>query len=209
MNKFFFKMHLSFLGLLLGLYATSIWADDGDDLAQYLASFHTMTANFVQTIYDANHQIMQKNIGSMAISRPGRFRWQVKQPNSQLLIADGNYLWIYDMDLSQATRQKLDKNKMTSPASLLSGSLTDLKSRFKVTHIKSGADTFKLEPKKSEDLFESIELSFGQGKLNRMQLMDNLGSSSLFEFANVVMNPTIDTVFFQFKPPKGVDVIHN
>ena len=196
------------LTLLLGFFAVTAFADDANELSKHLMSFQNMTADFTQTVYDENHQVIQKNVGTMALSRPGKFRWAVEAPNAQLLIADGVYLWIYDVDLSQATRQKLDKNKTTSPASLLSGSVENLEARFKVTQLNH-ADNFKLMPKNKEDLFQSIVLSFTQDKLTRMQLMDNLGSLSLFEFNHVMTNANINPSVFQFAPPKNVDVIRN
>lgn len=181
-----------------------------NDLANLLSGFHSLTADFTQVIYDANNQPIQHSTGSMALSRPGKFRWQVKQPNAQLLIADGQYLWIYDKDLSQATRQKFDQNQTTSPASLLSGSLEDLKTRFNVTRLNtSNGVSFRLVPKATSDLFKWIELSFVDNKLTHMRLLDNLGSRSIFQFTATQLNPQLGFGLFQFKPPKGVDVIQN
>ncbi len=202
------KYKIYIFSLLLVFFMMRIFADDANALAKHLMSFQTMTADFTQTVYDENHQVIQKNVGTMALSRPGKFRWAVETPNAQLLIADGAYLWIYDVDLSQATRQKLDKNKTTSPASLLSGSIENLEARFKVTQLNH-TDNFKLVPKNKDDLFQSIVLSFTQNKLTHMQLMDNLGSLSLFEFNHVQIDAKMAPSVFQFTPPKNVDVIRN
>jgi outer membrane lipoprotein carrier protein len=207
-DKLMSKYKIYIFSLLLVFFMMRIFADDANALAKHLMSFQTMTADFTQTVYDENHQVIQKNVGTMALSRPGKFRWAVETPNAQLLIADGAYLWIYDVDLSQATRQKLDKNKTTSPASLLSGSIENLEARFKVTQLNH-TDNFKLVPKNKDDLFQSIVLSFTQNKLTHMQLMDNLGSLSLFEFNHVQIDAKMAPSVFQFTPPKNVDVIRN
>ena len=163
-DKLMSKYKIYIFSLLLVFFMMRIFADDANALSKHLMSFQTMTADFTQTVYDENHQVIQKNVGTMALSRPVKFRWAVETPNAQLLIADGAYLWIYDVDLSQATRQKLDKNKTTSPASLLSGSIENLEARFKVTQLNH-TDNFKLVPKNKDDLFQSIVLSFTQNKL--------------------------------------------
>lgn len=196
-------------GYFFLLITGSAFADASDDLSRLLSSFHSMSAGFEQTTYDANKRPIQKTSGLMALSRPGKFRWEVKQPNPQLLIADGNYLWIYDIDLSQATRQKFDKNKANSPASLLSGSVENLKSRFNVIHIGRNDDSYRLTPKAASDLFKWIELRFTDKKLTHMQLSDSLGSLSTFEFKDIQLNPNLDSFLFQFKAPKGVDIIQN
>lgn len=196
---------------LLFLFANQAGAvDASDELSSLLSDFQSLSANFDQTIYNAKHQPIQKSEGSMALSRPSKFRWEIKDPNPQMLIADGSYLWVYDIDLSQATHQKLDKNKLNSPASLLSGSVTDLKSRFSVKQLTSDpTPSFRLVPKTPGDLFQWIELSFNDKKLVQMRMSDNLGSLSVFQFNDVKINPSLSSSLFQFKAPKGVDVIQN
>lgn len=208
MKKIICQYLLFCLILLLTCHAKA--ADASDHLSDLLADFHSLTANFDQVIYNAKHQPIQKSTGSMALFRPSQFRWEIKEPNPQLLIADGNYLWIYDIDLAQATHQKLDKNKLNSPASLLSGSIADLKSRFKVTQLtENPTESFRLVPKSRGDLFHWIELSFVGKKLTQMRMSDNLGSFSIFQFSDVQVNPPLSDNLFRFKAPKGVDVIEN
>jgi outer membrane lipoprotein carrier protein len=200
-----------FISALLFM-VTTIYAspDPADSVSALLSGFHNMSAEFTQTTYDVNKQPMQKSAGVMALSRPGKFRWEITQPNAQLLIADGSYLWIYDIDLAQATRQKLNKNKTNSPAFLLSGSIESLKARYHVVSLTArSGQTFRLTPKNSDDLFKWIELDFLDGKLKAMQLSDNLGSLSSFEFKQVKLDPEFNPSLFQFKAPKGVDVIQN
>ena len=45
----------------------------------------------------------------MALERPGRFRWQTKEPMEQLVVADGQKMWVYDVDLEQVTVKKQEK----------------------------------------------------------------------------------------------------
>ncbi len=194
------------------LFALSARATPADDLTQLLSSFQSMSAGFQQVLYNANGRPQQKSTGQMALVRPGKFRWQVFKPSPQLLIANGHYLWIYDPDLSQATQQRLDKTSNNSPASLLSGSIQDLENRFIVTtnnRQKSTGQSFQLKPKNQNDLFKWIELTFNNSKLTDMRLMDNLGSLTDFHFNNVNINPKLSPGLFQFKAPKGVQVVKN
>jgi outer membrane lipoprotein carrier protein len=206
------KLHIYVLMVAL-FYSMSIFADKNDahDLASQLSHFNSMTANFAQILYDSSGNVIQKNTGQMALKRPGKFRWQVDKPNKQLLIADGRFLWIYDEDLEQATKQKLDKNQANSPAWLLSGSVTSLEDRFLIYRVKKGepGEWFQLKPDNQKDLFKWIQLHFVQGNLTEMQLYDNLGQLSKFVFTNIKINPNLPNNVFQFSPPKGVDVVEN
>ncbi len=199
--------------LVSGLMAVSIGirADvPSDNLSNLLGSFKSMTAQFQQVVSGGKGKATQHNSGQMALQRPGKFRWEVMSPNAQLLIADGRYIWIYDKDLQQASRQNLDSSNANSPASLLSGSVEDLENRFNVTTMDKGAgEWFQLTPKNNNDLFKSIQLHFSNGKLVDMQLQDNLGSHTNFHFQNVVINPSLSPSLFKFTKPKGVEIIKN
>ena len=219
MSHFFKKFQLSILLFIITLliiptsftFATPTTATPTDELASLLSSFQGMTAQFKQVVAGNKKIPGQTSTGKMALQRPGKFRWDVQQPNPQLLIADGRYLWIYDVDLEQATRQKLDTSNTSSPASLLSGSVSSLRDRFDVARLpESGNMTgFRLKPFNNSDLFQWIELYFTDGKLSKMLLQDNLGALNTFYFSNVQMNPALKASLFQFNPPKGVEVIKN
>ena len=178
-------------------------------LSQLLSGLKTMQANFTQNSYDIHGKILQKSTGTMALQRPGKFRWNIKTPHKQMYIADGTYLWTYDAALAQATKQRLNPAKNNNPASLLSGSVASLQQRFYVTetgNTKTG-QWFQLKPKAKNDLFRYIELHFQNNQLNEMKLSDNLGQLSTFIFSNIQINTNLDQKLFQFAPPKAVDVI--
>jgi outer membrane lipoprotein carrier protein len=193
------------------LYLAPVHANTPDELSQLLANFQSMQADFNQTVYDKRQKPVQKSVGDMALKRPGQFRWETKSPIPQLLLTDGNYVWIYDVDLEQATRQKADTNNDSNPASLLSGSTQSIERRFDVSDVqRPGKEKwFKLVPKDNSDIFQWIELGFVDGKLSTMKLNDRLGTLSIFSFSNVRINPSLKADLFNFQAPKGVEVLKN
>lgn len=180
-------------------------------LINLLQKLHTMQANFIQTYYDSSGSASQKSRGQMALEHPGKFRWQTTSPMNQLLITDGKYVWMYNQDLKQASRTLLDPEQMTNPASLLSGSPELLAQRFNVFMIpntnSSSNSSFKLQPKKPNDLFQWIELYFNGDTLVQMRMSDNLGHLSQLNFSDVKMNTALNAGLFGFITPKGVDLI--
>lgn len=179
-------------------------------LITLLRNLHTMQANFTETYYDTSGSASQKNTGQMALQHPGKFRWQTNSPSNQLLITDGQYVWIYNQDLKQASRTLLDPEQMTNPASLLSGSPDLLAQRFNVSSIPATSGNtvgFKLQPKKPNDLFQWIELHFNGNTLTQMRMSDNLGHLSQLDFSQVKMNGSLSSSLFTFTTPKGVDLI--
>lgn len=194
------------------LFFCSSWADEASDrLAQLLNNLQSMQADFSQTTTDSGgSRILQKSTGQMALQRPGKFYWNATTPpTKQILIADGTYVWVYDVDLAQATRQKLSDLKSTNPASLLSGTTEALQQRFNVTQIKKSesGEWFELRPKAKGDMFEWIQLHFQDNALTEMQLSDNLGQRSVLKFSNIKTNISLDSNLFRFQPSGKVDVI--
>lgn len=179
-------------------------------LTQLLGNLQTMQANFSQVTVSANGE-RTRTSGQMAIVRPGKFRWAVQKPNKQLFVADGQYLWIYDQDLAQVTKQKLQANKSGNPAALLSSSLTNLQQQFYVTQLKpyNQMIAFQLKPKSGESMFKWVNLYFKNNQLASMSMLNNLDQTSTFNFSHVKFNNAVDLSLFRFKAPKGTDVIQN
>jgi outer membrane lipoprotein carrier protein len=57
--------------------------------------------------------------GSFEFQRPGRFRFSYKKPFEQTIVADGQTLWMYDVDLNQVTARKQAQTLGTTPAALI------------------------------------------------------------------------------------------
>lgn len=195
--------------LFLSLFSISALAEDpASRLNSLLSNFHSMSANFTQqsTVKGG----VKSQAGTMALQRPGKFRWEVTQPNHQIIVADGQNLWVYDVDLEQAARQSLMQDP-NSPAILLSGSIEEVENRFMIVDYRQEGNKtfFQLKPKQGQEMVKSVELQFVNQKLSRMAVIDNLGARNIFYFYNVKINPSLSSRLFVFRPPKGVDVIQS
>lgn len=201
------QLKLFFLCLLL---STSIFASTPSaphKLAELLNRFTTFQANFTQVTRDAHQQIMQKSAGKMMLMRPGKFRFETQKPNHQIVITNGNTLWVYDVDLQQATEQSIQNTPM-NPAKLLSGNVDDLLKQFQVSmHSHQNNITFILMPLKSDPAFRSATIVFHHNTLYRMQIQTNVEQTSTFDFSKITVNKTLPADLFEFHAPKGVDVL--
>lgn len=192
------------------VYSSAYASSALQELQDKLSSFHSMRANFQQALYADKKGATSKSKGKMAIQRPGKFRWDTQSPNQQVLVADGSLLWIYDVDLEQATKQKVDTTDSNSPALFLSGNVSDIPKRFNVSSEKEGNGVgFKLVAKSSDDMFQSIKIYFEANKLSKMVVGTRIGQRSEFTFSQVELNPSLPQSTFNFKPPAGVDVLTN
>lgn len=177
------------------------------ELQARLNAIQTMKASFQQVIQAKKRKISSSS-GTMALSRPGRFRWKTDAPMSQLVVADGKQLWVYDVDLEQVTVKKQEKSVGGTAALFLSGYDDTVARDFEVNQKKKGKqDQFDLQAKSNKASFQRVKLSFVGDQLIRIELFDQLGQYTDVHLSKIQINPTLSNRLFQFKIPKGVDVI--
>lgn len=202
------SQHLLFL-LLLVLTVPVHANDAATRLNSLLTSMNSMQAAFSQSSVDSRGRTLQTQAGQMSVQRPGLFRWEVQTPAKQLITSNGNTVWIYDPELMQATKQKLDAQVGNTPALLLSGDPRKLAESFTIIEEKgSGSEqVFLLKPLAKDALFDQLRVRFNGRELTRMQLTDSLGQTTDIRFSRITLNPKLSAGLFEFTPPKGVDVI--
>ncbi|AWN74104.1 outer membrane lipoprotein chaperone LolA [Legionella anisa] len=172
-----------------------------------LNSIRSMTAVFKQTV-KAKKRVVSRSSGTMALQRPGRFRWQTTQPMEQLMVADGQKIWVYDKDLEQVTVKAQQKGLGGTAALFLSGYDDTVTRDFKVAQSNVGNEiVFDLKSKSPKANFQRIKLMFRQNTLTGLELYDQLGQVTTVQLSQIKLNPKLATSLFQFKTPKGVDVV--
>lgn len=187
---------------------TLAYANTLEQFNRELAATRTYQANFKQVTVDASNRQLQLSQGRMWLMRPGYFRWETDTPNKQILITDSKTLWIYNIDLAQATVQPISKRNYINPAALLTGSTEHLQQQFFITtKIASGQQVFELQPKLKDIPFKSVQIIFDAHRLVAMKVLNNLDETSVFKFSNITVNAPLSRDLFQFKPPRGVDVV--
>jgi outer membrane lipoprotein carrier protein len=140
--------------------------------------------------------------------RPGKFRWVYAKPYEQVIVGDGQRLFLYDKDLNQVTVKKLAGALPASPASILFGS-NDFERDFAVKDAgaRDGLSWIEATPKAKDSPFSKIEIGFRDGLPGAMRLTDSFGQISQLAFDKVERNPKVAAEVFQFKPPAGADVL--
>ena len=168
----------------------------------------SVTADFSQTVTDANGERGDESRGTMALEAPRQFRWETKQPYEQTIVADGTRVWVYEPDLQQVSVRSQSGEEAHSPLTVLTD-LSQLDSQFTASESgeRDGLAWLKLVSKAKEPAFEYAELGFSASSLERMLFKDQLGSTTEIRFSNWRRNPKIDASAFKFTPPKDVDVI--
>jgi len=106
------------------------------------------------------------------------------------------------------TIKTLDQRLTQTPALLLSGDVSKISESFDISAKEAGGVIdFVLKPKTKDTLFDSLRLSFRNGVINDMQLIDSVGQRTNILFTGVKANEPIVAGKFKFNIPKGADVI--
>jgi outer membrane lipoprotein carrier protein len=182
--------------------------DPGAWLQHYLEGFGSFQAEFRQLSSNSAGDRTTESAGTLYLQKPGRFRWDYRKPDEQLIVSDGAKVWLYDVQLEQVTVKTLDESLSTTPALLLAGRST-ITNGFTVIGLgnRAGIDWLQLTPKRTDTDFVEFRLGFASGELKVMELKDKLQQSTRIEFSRIRRNPQLAAGLFTFVPPAGVDVI--
>jgi len=193
----------SFLALLF----STADAASVDRFQSFLRTTQAAKADFQQKVFDKSGKLVQESRGNFSFLRPGRFRWTYVKP-PQLIVGDGERVWIHDSDLNQVTVRKAARVLGATPAALLAGA-SDLEKSFELVDAgnKDGLEWLEARPRQKESGFERIRLGLSATGVDAMELVDHFGQTTQLRFTNMVRNPQFDAGTFRFTPPKGVDVL--
>lgn len=197
------------ISLFLALALTGAAHAGGiDRLKAFVAGAKTAEADFTQTVADKSGRVTQQASGKMAFARPGKFRWDYSAPYEQVIVGDGNKLWLYDADLDQVTVRSLGDVIAGTPAALLAGD-NAIEKYFSLKNAgeSGGLEWLEATPKTRDTTFERIRMGFKGDTLVQMELFDFFGQRTTLKLSRLVRNPSIAPSRFTFTPPKGADVI--
>ena len=196
--------------LLAALIASASFAasaDTVDTLKEFVRDVKTGHAAFTQAVTSPDGAKKKTSSGSFDFSRPGRFRFTYAKPFEQVIVGDGQKVWIYDTDLNQVSSRKLDAALGSTPAALLAGASLDKDFDLSVLPAKDGIDWVAALPKAKDGAFQSLHVGFRGKALAAVAITDSFGQRSLLQFSQWVANPPLVAETFRFTPPAGADVI--
>ncbi|MCG6867890.1 MAG: outer membrane lipoprotein chaperone LolA [Gammaproteobacteria bacterium] len=196
---------LPILILLLAL-PLAVWGDTRLD--RFFNDVKTLKATFSQEVRDESGKLLQKSSGDVLLMRPGRFRWEYREPFPQLILADGEKLWLYDEELEQVTVKPQGEALGAAPIALLDRRGT-LEEQFRITSAgrRDGLEWVVLEPKVKDTEFLRVEFGLDDAGIRRMKLLDQFGQTTTIEFNDLRTNSPLSPSLFRFEVPDGVDVI--
>ena len=194
---------------LLAIASGLVQADAVDALREFTREVKTGRAAFTQVVTAPDGAKKKTSSGSFEFARPNRFRFAYAKPYEQLIVGDGEKVWLYDVDLQQVTVRPMDQALGSTPAALLAGSNLEKDFELKAQPSAQGLDWVQAVPRsRNESIgFQSLRVGFKGKTLAAIELVDSFGQRSQLTFSEVATNVAPAADAFRFTPPKGVDVL--
>lgn len=206
--------------LLIAACACSAYANGLNSLENFVKNVKTGRADFTQVVTspakDGQAPRVKTSSGRFEFARPNRFRFNYLKPFVQTIVADGQTLWLYDVDLNQVTARKQAAVLGATPAALIASAadVRALQVDFVLTDApdKDGLQWVTATPKVKEGQLQSVRVGFkattgSDTVLQVLEILDSFGQRSVLSFGGFQANPALPANAFEFKPPTGADVI--
>jgi outer membrane lipoprotein carrier protein len=199
----------------IACYSTLTLATGLDSLESFVKTVKTGRAEFTQVVTppakDGQVARAKTSSGTFEFSRPGQFKFIYKKPFEQSIVADGQTLWLHDVDLNQVTARKQAQVLGATPAALIASAadLTALRAEFTLAAApdKDGQEWVTATPKTRDGQVQSVRIGFREGLLASLDVLDSFGQNSRMSFQTFQANVPMDAASFQFKVPTGADLI--
>ena len=177
-------------------------------LERFAEGLDTFHATFEQKVIDSDGQIEDANSGELWLSRPSLFRWEYGGDFPELIVADGDRVWIYDISLEQITVKNQSSLANDSPLTLLTD-LSRLETQFEVRDlgIQNGLAYVELRSIMEDAEFDRVWLGIRGQDLELIAMEDAFGLRTEIHLASSQRNPDVAASLFVFEPPEGVDVV--
>lgn len=199
------------------LAGISTWAQaDGlQSLEQFMKNAQAGQAQFTQTVTSPGREgeapRVKTSSGSFAFQRPGKFKFVYQKPFEQTIVANGQTLSLYDVDLNQVTQRQQSKALGQTPAALLASaaSLSALKAEFELSNAPEtdGQQWVQAIPKSKDGQLKSVRVGFKGDALQTLEIEDGFGQRSVVRFDNFSTSSSLPASTFEFKAPAGADVL--
>ena len=198
------KINTWLVAILVGFM--SQWAYASEDaqtqLQRYLNTMQQFQAQFDQQVVDEQGDVIQESSGRMALARPNQFHWQVTEPDEELMVADGNALWLYNPFLEQVTIMDFQKALQQSPFMLLMSDNAAAWDQYTISQISNG---FSIKPNVPQ-LIAEIRIERNGNAISRLILLDSQGKTSVFTLSQFDANSPLPNTLFHFTVPQGVEI---
>ena len=193
--------------------------DAGAILDRAVAAYGRITsfrAAFVQEVADPMIDGGEPSRGEFLQQRPGRFAMRWTQPRGDVILADGQYLWVY---LPSSTPNQVIRSRLTGrageSADVIAEFLERPRERFTVGYVRADraggreADVIALTPRGRDAAYARVHVWVDRqdSLVRKVEITEASGAVRRLTFDRLRTNVAIPAAAFVFRPPTGIRVV--
>lgn len=186
------------LPLLALLFAFPAFADNAADIRrveEYLKTFDTARARFVQTTHNG-----VQLVGTFYLDRPGKLRFEYDPPIEDFVVADGFFIYFYDAEAKEQTNAPIGQTL----ADFILRENIALSGDIKVTDVTRSGDLLQLKLVQEADPDAgSLTLGFEENpfQLKKWRIVDGQGLITEVELFYLKSGMTHPSGLFVYSDP--------
>lgn len=157
-------------------------------------------------------EIVDTASGSIIVKRPGMMRWTYEVPEKQIIVSDGQHLWVYRPQDNQVMVGKAPTFFGNGKGAGFLSDLTSLQKQFEISREKdtpAGDYRLNLKPREKSQEITGIHLIVTKETFDITEIITvNLyEDETRIKLSDIRFQDEIDDTIFSFDIPDGVDVI--
>lgn len=151
--------------------------------------------------------------GTVQIKKPGKMRWEYTVPDKKEFVSDGRKIYSYIPADKQVIIATMPSDDQATTAVLFLAGKGDLTRDFNVSYADGASPdsiSLRLEPRRKQSDYDWLILVVDRETLRIRELTaaDQQGGRSTFRFTNYRENTNVADKVFDFKIPRGTDVMY-
>lgn len=175
------------------------------ELKQKLSMIDTLSAQFVQRVFDNEEEIHQAN-GRLYVAKPQKVRWETQFPEESLMIADGSAVWNVDTFVEQITIFDQASAITHNPLVLLTTLDNEVWSQFSISKISDEPEAFEIKALEPAAQIQRLTIFFAENSISAITSIDAQGQESRLEFSDVQLNSRLEDALFNVDIPKNYTI---
>jgi len=172
------------------------------ELRQLLQDYAGFSAAFTQSVTDSDNNLLHSAQGQLQFKQPGQFRWQIEEPEPELLLSDGTVLWWYNPFVEQVSIFDAADAVATTPFALLVSQSDAVWSKFAIL---KDQNAFVITPKDSDGQVLQLSIKFKNNILTGIQVISRSRRVSDYALSKQTFDLPKDASF-TFDVPAGTDI---
>ena len=218
MSNAIFLAALSLGAASLTLSAQTASAPSAGEIAAALQQKYDTIRDF-SADFTHNYEggVLRKKVserGTVLIKKPGRMRWNYTNPEQKVFVSDGRQIYLYVPADNQVMVTPVPEQDEATTAVLFLAGKGNLTRDFTVSFVPGGPPDhhkLRLEPKQPERDYDWLEVEVSKSTLqiSALHAGDRQGGRSSFQFTNFKENLGLSDKLFEFKIPRGAEVIRS